>query len=54
MGSEHWDVINSIAQRRNVDFHSVDSVQQVLSEFSLSHHLMKVQVGGANQSNINI
>lgn len=35
-------------------FHSIDAVQQILTEFSFCHQLMQVGIGGTNQPYIDV
>ena len=50
MVGQQLDVLAAFAQGRDVDFHRVDAVEQVLPERTLRHLRVQVGVGGAYQA----
>ena len=52
MVGQQQDIFTSVAQWWNVDFHGIDTEQQVLTEVPFVHHLMDIGICGTNQTYI--
>ena len=51
-GDEQGNVLEAVAQRREVDFNRVDAIQEVLAKIATGDHVVDGHVGGANQARV--
>jgi hypothetical protein len=52
MPRQFGNVILALAQRRQIDRHDVEAVEQILPEFSLGHRGLQIAVGGGDHADI--
>src|ERR1700679_2473568 len=54
MLAQQGDIARAVAQRRQLYWHHVDSVEEVLAEASRAHHLLQRFVGRADQAKVDL
>ena len=52
MVNKHRNILEPVTKRRKVDFHCVDTIEQVLAEIVLRYHVVNLHVGCTNQADI--
>src|SRR5580698_4089877 len=54
MLDENWNIIGAIAQRRKIDLHDIESIEQIFPEGSLLDHFADIATGGGDHAHIDL